>query len=247
MKRTTAVLLVTAALVLALVFVVGCPKKADPVISETPMDGADAQPAAGGDSGPVTGKLAELTANRTPVSSYEVEVEVSGEEMTAEEAPGKIMVQIADGKQSRMKMEHEKGWVIVDSVAGSMVIFDAEQGKAMKAPMQGDEDFEMDDMPLRVDDIDADVDVLKTETLDGVECYVVESAPPGEDEKATIYVDKEFGLIRKMENKEGTMTLKFSRINELTDDDFKVPDGVKVEDMSEMMKGMEGAGGSGSD
>lgn len=244
MKRTTAVLLVIAALVLALVFVVGCPKKADSVISGPPMDGPDAAAAAVGASSPATGKLAELTANRTPVTSYEVEVEMSGEEMTADEMPGKMLVQIADGKQSRMKVEHAKGWVIMDSVEGFMVAFDADEGKAMKLPVQDKEDFEMANMPFRVDDIDADVDVLKTETLDGVECYVVESAPTGEEEKATIYVDKEFGLIRKMENKEGSMTLKFSRINELTDDDFKVPDGVKVEDMGEMMKGMEGAGGS---
>lgn len=241
MRRTTAALLVIAGLVLTLLFVIGCPKSPQPV-QEGPLTGdpgAPAEPAAG-DDGPVTGKLAELTANRTPVQSYEVELEIKGESATDEDMPGKMMVQMADGKQSRMKMEQDKGWVIMDSVGGFMIAYDAEKGAAMKLPIQDEDDFEMDDMPLRVDDIDSDVEVQRTETLDGVECYVVESTLPGETEKATMWIDKEFGLIRKMENKEDSMTLKFSRINELTDDDFKVPAGVKVEDMSEMLKGAGG-------
>jgi outer membrane lipoprotein-sorting protein len=249
MKRTTAVLLLTAALVLALAFVVGCPKKPSAVEDGPPLEDPD-RPAGldvvtdAGDSGEVTpasGKLADLVKDRTPVESYRVEFEMEGDTVMADdEGPGIMTVQMVDGEIGRMKMEMPTGeWMINDMVDQAMYAYDPGEGRAMKVPMEGEPSEEMD-IPTLVDDIDADVDVLGTETVDGVECFVVESAPPGEDEKAKICVDKEFGLIRKLENEEGTVTFKYSLINELTEDDFKVPEGIEVDDMADMMKGLEG-------
>ena len=80
MKRTTAVLLVTAALILALVFVVGCPKKSTdegPGVDQTQpgmAESGEAGTAAGdmgeaSDAAPASGKLAELLKDRTPAES----------------------------------------------------------------------------------------------------------------------------------------------------------------------------------
>ncbi len=80
-----------------------------------------------------------------------------------------------------------------------------------------------------------------TETVDGVECLVIETKDG--EEISTAYIGTSDGLVRKAVTGKETMLFKYSRVNAVPDSDFEVPKGMKVRDMTKMMQGMKALGG----
>ena len=58
------------------------------------------------------------------------------------------------------------------------------------------------------------------------------------DRLPKLWVDKEWGLLRQ--TKGGDMTTKYiyTRINEISDDEFELPEGTNVQNVADVMKGM---------
>jgi outer membrane lipoprotein-sorting protein len=181
-----------------------------------------------------TGKVSALGKKRASIMSYQLTIEVEGHKQ-------KQMVKMKDGKIVRMWTETgEDGSALIYLLdKGVHYIYDANAKTAMKMPLGDDDEAPGEigsmDTSFDMDDFEAHPENYKTETIDGVECWRVEVPYMG-GQLPKVWVDKEWGLLRQ--TKAGDMTTKYNytRINKISDDEFELPKGTKVQDLGEMMK-----------
>ena len=141
---------------------------------------------------------------------------------------------------TKMEMPGDAGYMLVQMDKQVTYIVDPKAKTAMKMSTGGKDGAHggmpgMDDapggMPKMSDLKDVEAAGWSTETLDGVECWKVTT--PGES-ATTIWVDKEYGLARKMMTGKQVITQKYEKINAVPDSEFVLPDGIKVQDMPAM-------------
>ena len=176
--------------------------------------------------------VGDALKGREAVTSYEVTVTpASGRPVTQ-------LVKLDEGKPARMKMDEGEQWVIVDMTEETMYAYDPQQRAALKLSL-AEGGMEDEDMPVRsADEFDPEVAITGGESVDEVACWVFETTGEEEAEAAKVWLDKEYGLVRQIEQAGELTKFDYSRINAVPDSEFEVPEGVKVMDMAEMMQGM---------
>ncbi len=229
MRIPVKILLVTLSVFVLMAVISGCPKA--PSDAEGPgMSEMLPPPEAVPDEGPSAepGTLAEALKTVTAPDSYEMTMTIDDKDMVQ-------LVALKDGVVVKIVIKDETGPIFVDMAEKTMFAYNPEDNTAMSLPIE-----EGEDMPVMgTDMLDQDVEILATEDVDGVACWVVETTAKGQDEKAKIWIDKETGLMRKGDADGEMMVFKYDRINEIADDEFELPEGVEVTDLSDMMGGAE--------
>lgn len=147
------------------------------------------------------------------------------------------VVKLEAGEPVRMKIEQEEGWVMMDMAEKVMYMYSPEAGGVLKMPMDGGEGAE--EMPvIGTENFETDVPILSSDTLDGVECWVVETLLEEKDEASKVWIDKEYGLLRQAQQGEEIVKFAYDKINAVPDSAFELPEGIEFMDMSEMLEGM---------
>ena len=94
------------------------------------------------------------------------------------------------------------------------------------------------DAPMPYEDYDEEAKVTGSEEINGVDCWVVETAEMGaEGETATVWIGKKDGLMRQVEHGEDVTTFTISDVNAVDASVFEVPDDVTIEEMPTEMGG----------
>ena len=177
------------------------------------------------EAGGVGDVLNALLAEVDPPQSYEVKtVPPSGTDSS-------VMLVKFDGREPvKIKMTLAEGWMIVDMEQGATYAFEPSENAIMKMPFgQGTAAASSP-----TDYVDYDASVRGKETVDGVRCWVIDSAGPAQ---STVWVGTKDGLPYQMETEEGVTKFVYSRINEVQDGEFELPQGIPVMDLAKMMQG----------
>ena len=156
------------------------------------------------------------------------------------------LIKLEDGKPVKMKIDDPggEGSVIVDMKEQVMYMYSPGEKQAMKMAMGGqtaeDEQEMMAGATLGPDSVASDVKLDATESLDGEECWVVETTTTSDEgeEQAKIWVSKALGLPVQMEAGGDTVKMTYSRFNEIADSEFELPEGTEIIDMAEMFEQM---------
>lgn len=230
-------LLVVAALV-ALVALAGCPQQpteepgpAEPMVDDpgavTPDESGE--PAAV-DVPASAETLADAMAAFQMPTSFEMTMTEGGDEDT----PQSMLMKMDGTTPVAMKAESDEGIMLIDWAGGAMYMYDPEDNTALKMAMDEDQ---ASDLPIRFDFSEAkDAKVIGSETIDGVDCWIVEAMD--EDEVGKTWIGKADGLVRQVEEEDGEMIrVSYSRINEVPDSEFELPEDAKIEDMDAMFEG----------
>lgn len=224
MKRTMAeplLLAVGVALVVTLTFGCGRQQPAQPTgpgpgtTGPTPVATPD-----------MTGKpLAEALAAVERPESFEATVTM---------ADGKSMTMLVKGNWEVMRMTTDEGFVQIDEPASAMYMYDKAQNMAMKMDMTAaSEDEEFRELGDPMEEVDQAAPILGEEEIDGAKCWTIQTTAKGEEagEQAKMWILADSGLPRRMQSGENVTDFEYSRINELTDADFEMPEGCEVQEL----------------
>lgn len=171
--------------------------------------------------------VADLNALRTSVTSYEMTMNAPGAPTHTQ------LVKLVNGEMAKMKMTMPGGWTLMDFEKKETITVMG--GMAMKMPLQQGQG----DVGLSPKDLGAGT-IVGSETVDGVDCTVVQATVDGKSSKA--WIGTADGLVRKAEGPSGVVTMTYSRINAVPDTDFAIPADLKVRDMGGLMKGLQKMG-----
>ncbi len=222
----------------------GCPLlKARQIVQTVPAPpGGGAAPAAGA-AVPVTdahatpaggvGPGAELASKRAALKSYAMTMVVNGKPTV------KQYMKFANGKLVRMKTDlgGQGGWMYLMADKGLSYIYDAKTKTAMKMQAGGEKAQEKMESPPGAPDVPDPKELAKssaqwgTETLDGMECWVIQAAFAGQESK--VWLDKKYGLVRQMQAGDKLIKHQYEKINVVPDSEFELPPGTKVVDLAE--------------
>lgn len=230
MKRVLSlfvVLLVLAGFVLA-----GCggDKK------ETAGQAGGQQPAAK-DTSKAEDSLAGLFAKGKAVEGMSYDVTMTSKHFNLS---GKVW--LAGGKvKSEMMAEGRKVVTILDGEAA--YTYSPEENMAMKMPLDKAKKFDTPmDYSKEAQAAPDKVKVLETVTYDGVKCKVIQVTSPDGKEQSKMWVREDYGIPVRVESDSGgdkfVMEIKNLKVGAQPPDTFKLPAGVQVQDLGEMMKQM---------
>ena len=109
----------------------------------------------------------------------------------------------------------------------------------MKLPW-GEMAGEDEELPVRsADEFDPEVAITGGETVEDVPCWVFETTAEEEEAAAVkVWLGKEYGPVRQVEQDGELTTFDYRRINAVPDSEFEVPEGVQIMDMAEAMQEM---------
>jgi len=233
--KMVGVVIVAIAMVAVLV---GCPKQpSETAMSRPPKPRAVAPE---GEAAAPVGEpqtLADVWTKLNANESYALTMTMPDGEVVTQ------LVKLEDGKPVKMRMNAPEGsgFVVMDMKEQVMYMCTLEENMAMKMDMagaagEGGAASDMAEMTFGPGSIQSDVELKTSETLDGVECWVVETTTKGgdEDTAAKIWVNKATGLLVQMEADGDTIKMEYSRFNEIADSEFEMPEGMEVTDMSKM-------------
>jgi len=237
MSKTTQTVAVVTCLVLLTVVLAGCTKAQPPAAGPGPMPAAGppvpqaAAPA--GEAGVEPGTLAEAVAVREGLQSYEMTIAIPDEKEITQ------LVKLENGELVGVKViVAGDEWMLMDKAEGVIYAYSPELETVMKMAMEGGED-EGTEMPtIDVDSFDADAAIVGSETIDGVDCWVVDTIVKEEGNEAKVWVGKQDGLLRQAEAEDKVIKFTYDKINAVPDSEFELPEGIEILDMAEMMKGM---------
>jgi len=224
-------LLCALAVVLAVTLFAGCTRQqpAQPPVGPTPGPAAKA-PAPAKPEG-MTGKnLAEALAAVNRPQSFEE---------TITQPDGKTQTMLVKDDYNLVRMTTDNGFMQMDTSKGLMYMYDQAQNTATKMKMTGKEtDATHAQAKNPMEGVDQKVPIVGEEELDGVKCWTAETTTAGAAgaQKGKMWVLSDSGLLRRMDIGGKVTDFKYSRINELTDADFGLPAGCKIQDMSAMMR-----------
>ncbi|MGC9317484.1 MAG: hypothetical protein ACP5KN_05540 [Armatimonadota bacterium] len=235
--RTVLVMLLAVTL-LGTAAMLGCPKKSpEPsgeAIAPGDMPGGAGPPEGepGEEAGPMAGEAKTVAdiMTRWP-SSFVMDVHIedaaSGQEHTAT-----MTMMMDEGTVSKVKIEsaEEAGVVVMDNEEKMMYSWDPGKGQGMKMPLT---ETEAQDPANPYDNVDPEAAISGSETIDGVECWTVETSA-GEGETAKVWIAKDDGLVRKMQSGDTTITYDYSQVGEVPASAFEPPKDIELMDLSEM-------------
>jgi hypothetical protein len=196
-----------------------------------PASEAGATPAANAGPG------ADLSRKRAALKSYAMTVIVDGKPTL------KQYVKFENGKLVRMKTDlgGQGGWMYLMADQGVSYIYDAKRKTAMKMQGGGEEaKKKMESLP-GAPEVPDPQELAKasakwrTETVDGVECWVIETAVAGRGSQ--VWLDKKYGLVRQMQAGDKVMKHQYEKINAVPDSEFELPPGTKIVDLAKGLPG----------
>jgi len=232
-------LLVLLVLVVFPLVLTGCPQDSPEVpggeaamVDEPPPPDDDADQPSAADIPESAETLADAMVAFQRPTSLEITILTAGEDN-----PEPMAIKLEDGKPVAYRAESPDGVMIMDMVESVMYIYDPEDNSALKMPM---DEAQASDLPQPYDFQEPDSKVVGSETVDGVDCWVVEVA--GEHGVGKVWVGKADGLLRQIAEGDEMVKIQYSRINEIPDSEFEVPEGAKIEDFTDMPVMPEGGG-----
>ncbi|NLJ35201.1 MAG: hypothetical protein GX358_03015, partial [candidate division WS1 bacterium] len=131
-----------------------------------------------------------------------------------------------NGQPAKMVMQSaELGdtLIYIDVAAKHMVIYDPSDNTAIESELDDESAGDFTEILVNADNLVKEVDILSVEDVNGVSCWVVETTMEGEEAKAKVWIDREFGLIRQIDDGETPITIEYSRLNEIPEAEFEVP------------------------
>jgi len=218
----------------------GCgekPQTSDIVEVPTPETAPGVTPDEGGAGAPAADipesaeTLADVLGTFQIPSSFVMTVTTEGEEEA--QRSGTMTVKMAGPQMARMRMEEEgdegSEVMIMDFENKVMTSYNTTTNEGFQFPIS---DEEAADAPDPTEGYNPEFRVLGSETIDGVDCWIVEVT--GEQGEGKMWIGKADGLMRKAEEAGGTQTMSYTDINEVPDSAFEVPAGVTLTDMSDI-------------
>ena len=198
--------------------------------AESGTGGAPAGPAspvaeAPEDDTGIGSQLEALLTDVEPPQSYEMRSLPPGGEPSMS-----MIVMMGDKQPVKIKTMHEDGWMLVDLEHGGTYAFEPNENIIMKMPTGTSADVQMSPG----DFVHPESTVIGKDRVDGVKCWVVESKVGPMESK--VWIGTKDGLPRQFETEDGITRFLYSRIDEIADSEFDLPDGVPVMDMAAMMK-----------
>ncbi len=144
-------------------------------------------------------------------------------------------LKLQDTEPLKMKAQMQGGGVVLDYEANVMYSWDASSDTATKMDLP--ERRESAQNPYQ--SVNPDTKIVGSETIDGVDCWVTETARNGETVKT--WVAKDNGLMQKMESPDVTVEYEYDQIGSVPDSEFQVPDGMAIEEIErpQMPEGMD--------
>ncbi len=227
MRFTHLIVLLAAAMLL--VFIAGCPKAPDSgetVTPDTMPPDVGGEPGADADAvdAPVAipesaATLGEAMAAFQMPSSFEMTMLIGDEDTQS-------MVMKMDGADAvAFRAESDEGIMIVNVAEKAMYMYNPEDNSALKMPL-GDDNA---DMPNPYDLYEDDLKITGSETIDGVDCWVIDS-PGGEGTSGTAWIDKANGLMRQAIEGDTVISITYDRVDEVPDSEFELPEGATVQE-----------------
>lgn len=204
----------------------------------TPPEGTPTQePTSDGDLDDLLANIAEKAED---IDCFHYKAEVTIPQMPTET----LEFWMGEGK---MKMEgsaggSQRGIYIWDEEAGVMIMYTPDTGQAMQFPLDSsDMGIEAPENP--VEDVGSLMDWGYTtqgeETINGMDCIVVKYSIMGAETTMWIWEDYGFPVKTVVDSPSGKMTTEFKEIDFdcAPDSEFKLPPGVEVMDLEDMMSG----------
>lgn len=222
LSRLTCVLLLAAALIAA---AAGCPRQ-EP--DQTAMP--DVPPT---DQAPGPEAIAPVPESATTLSDAIAAFRRPASfEMTITEPDGQTSQTMAvklDGTNPvAFKSETPEAIFLVSVPDKAMYRYDPKDNTALKMPLteQG-----LGDYPNPYEFENPEAKMTGTETIGSVDCWVVEVTEGG---GGKVWVGKADGLPRQMQQGEEITKLAYSRINEIPDSEFALPEGATVQEVPDI-------------
>ncbi len=186
-------------------------------------------------------KLGDVMGSFTMPSSFVMTVKESEAEAAGE--AGQTMTFKMDGaRAARMRMQEESAEgtevMILDFENGVMLSYNTGSGHGFKFPI-GEE--EVEEVPAPWEDYDPEHKVLGGETIDGVDCWIVEVT--SDEGPGKMWIGKQDGLMRKAEAPDGMAVFTITEVDSVPDSAFEVPEGIELSDMSDLSDIPEVEGG----
>jgi hypothetical protein len=237
--RTLAVLVCVISLA-GLVMLAGCGEQDETPIEATSPDMQTPEsdsPAPAGEEEPIddtadeaTGEDVEMLADviKKWPESFVMTATVEDKE-TGETTVSTVAMRMGDEKPLKIKAEVAEGAAIMDYENEVMYSWVSGTGTAMKMDLKPMGDSAANPYT----DVDPSAEITGSETIDGVECWVVETTGD-EGETATTWLAKDNGLMQRVESGEVVMTYDYEQIGEVPDSEFEVPEGMQIEEMPDM-------------
>ncbi len=151
-------------------------------------------------------------------TSYELRTVAPGRTI---DAPRRTLVKLLGGEVKIVKVIEEGRWMLIDIEAGAMYAFKDGAEAIIKIPAADLTGFSD---PTGAAGMKGTI--LRSETIDGRDCWIVQ--PSGVEARDEVWVDKATGLVRQVKRPGGIRRFSYSRINEVPESEFELPEGVKV-------------------
>lgn len=215
---------------LGMTVLTGCPGRDEPDMIYDEADLSDVDPAMEGD--PQT--VADLMVHWP--SSFVMDISFEDKETGETETATMTMMMGADGPAKiKMVVPGEAGAFILDQEEMMMYSWDESSGQGMMMSLEGaEEDAEMEGIANPYGEVDTDAQIVGSETIDGVDCWVVEFISSEDEEEARIYYAKENGLVQRVETDTMVANYSYSDIGTVSPEVFEVPEGIEMMDLSEL-------------
>lgn len=182
--------------------------------------------------------ISDLFAKGKNVAGMSYDFVMTMKEMKME---GKMWIA---GKKMRtdMTVATQKTVTITDGDANVAYIYNPDQKSAMKVAMDKAKGGQSPDSFTAPGDAPK-YKVVGTETIDGVKCKVLLMQEPNTKSENKMWVREDYGLPVRVEisesgNKVMVAEYKNMKIGAVPPETFKLPDGTKIMDMSDMMKNL---------
>ncbi len=133
----------------------------------------------------------------------------------------RTLFKLIGGQATMVKVIEEGRWMLIDIKAGAMYAYRDGAEAIIKIPAPDLTGFSD---PTGAAGMEGTIQ--RPETIEGHDCWVVQ--PSGVESRDEVWVDKETGLVRQVKRLGGIHRFAYSRINEVPESEFALPEGVQV-------------------
>jgi hypothetical protein len=148
----------------------------------------------------------------------------------ADAAP--VTIAKTKGNKVLLRLVNGDSWTIIDPTKNFICKYDPGLKVAVVGPLDGSDGYGAVNVPtVEVTcavNFPGDAKILRQEVVDDVPCYYAEVVPAGKVKPVKVWLDVEYGLLRKQEDERGVTRWLYSRLNEVNESEFAVPQDVKV-------------------
>jgi len=215
-----------ACILAAILILPGCGGGKQGTESEAQTQAPKASVTQGGDVAKVLAKAQEIKE-----ISFDYKV-TEGEKVEAE---GKTWVK-GNLVRNEIKTERETVVMIFDQGKQEAYLYLPEQNMATLSKYTPEMTGWFQNPANFYDELDVSlVEIVATETYDGYKCKVMVIKDEDLQEEAKMWVSEEYGIPLRLEDSVAKITIEYKnvKIGSVSDDVFKIPEGVKIEDQRE--------------